>query len=436
MKLSLHIVSIMVALSLLCISLVGCLSNSETITFEDTAESESVSIPELESESEKETNEVNEEKDFEVKKMDVRKILKGNTSGGEGIYSHYRIPGMVVTKKDTVIIYFEARTGLDDWSPMNLLVYRSTDGGDTFSEPIIIVEGVSTGTTVNNPTMIVGNDGTLHLLYCVEYGICVDCNDAATSSCPHGRGVFYTRSTDDGISWSEPRNISDQASPIKRNVIAIGPGHGICLEDGTLISTVWYVRKDAGKKLESHFVSEVSTIYSKDSGETWQLGTKVRDGVGIWSPNEAMIAPTSDGRIMLSVRNGWRSGLDAENGEYTHARAVAYSDTGYSDWSRLEFDTALVDPTCMGSLFGYNFEGYPYMILSLNCNDANSRRNLTLRVSLDDGKTWDKEFVIDSGLAGYSDIAVDSKGTIYVLYEVQAGLTVNLARLVIEEIAE
>jgi len=356
--------------------------------------------------------------DPEVHDMDVEKILKGNTSGGDGIYSHYRIPGIVVTKQNTVIMYFEARTGLDDWSPMDLLAYRSTDGGNSFGEPIKIVEGVSTGTTVNNPTMIVGNDGTLHLLYCVEYGICTECNSSATSACPHGSGVFYTKSTNDGVSWSAPENISDSTSPDVRNVFAVGPGHGICLDDGTLLATVWYVRKDVGAALESHYTSEVCTIYSKDNGNSWQLGEEVPRANDTPSPNETMLAKTSDDRIMLSIRT--------TQGGY---RAVSWSDTGYSDWSTMKLDTTLVDPTCMGSLYAYDVEGYPYMILSSNCNSTSGRRNLTLRASLDDGESWEKELVIDSGLAGYSDIAVDQNGTIYVLYEVEAGLTVNLARL-------
>ncbi len=356
--------------------------------------------------------------DPEVHTMDNYKILKGNTSGGDGIYSHYRIPGIVVTKADTVIMYFEARLGLSDWADMDILAFRSTDGGNSFGEPIKIVDGVSLGATVNNPTMIVGNDNTIHLLYCVEYGVCAECDDAAYSSCEHGCGVFYCKSTDDGVTWSTPVNISNSTSPETRNVFAVGPGHGICLDDGTLIVTAWMVEKSRDMALDSHYPSEVVTLYSKDGGVTWQLGEKVPHGDNIYSPNETMLAKTSDGRIMLSIRN--------VNGGY---RAVSWSNTGYSDWSTMKYDTTLVDPTCMGSLYAYDAAGYPYTILSSNCNHDSSRCNLTLRASLDDGASWETATVIESGLAGYSDIAVDSKGTIYVLYEIEAGLTVNLARL-------
>lgn len=79
----------------------------------------------------------------------------------------------------------------------------------------MLAAGSQAGKTVNNPVMIASRDGTVHLLYCVMYGV--------ESS---NGGVFYRRSDDDGVSWSEPEEISDMTSPEIRNVIATGPGHG------------------------------------------------------------------------------------------------------------------------------------------------------------------------------------------------------------------
>ena len=45
------------------------------------------------------------------------------------------------------------------------------------------------------------------------------------------------------------------------------------------------------------------------------------------------------------------------------------------------------------------------------------RRNLTLRMSDDDGATWPIAKVLDPGTAGYSDLAAGADGTIYCLYE-------------------
>jgi sialidase-1 len=45
------------------------------------------------------------------------------------------------------------------------------------------------------------------------------------------------------------------------------------------------------------------------------------------------------------------------------------------------------------------------------------RSNLTLRLSYDEGVTFPVSKVIDPGIAGYSDLAVDNQGVIHCMYE-------------------
>jgi sialidase-1 len=45
------------------------------------------------------------------------------------------------------------------------------------------------------------------------------------------------------------------------------------------------------------------------------------------------------------------------------------------------------------------------------------RRNLTLKLSYDEGGTWPVERVLEPGRAGYSDLAVGHDRTIFCLYE-------------------
>ncbi|MEO6837514.1 MAG: sialidase family protein, partial [Ginsengibacter sp.] len=53
------------------------------------------------------------------------------------------------------------------------------------------------------------------------------------------------------------------------------------------------------------------------------------------------------------------------------------------------------------------------------CNNdiQKDRDNLTLRISFDEGKTWEKKFLIHPENTGYSDIVETSKEKIGVLYE-------------------
>lgn len=363
----------------------------------------------------------------ELPKMHRQQIIAGSAEPGG--YMRYRIPGLVVTQKGTLIMYYEARMAPgDDWAPIDLLAFRSTDGGASFGPPVVLASGAKGGQTVNNPVMLVGQDGRLHFLYCVEYGVCKTCGDA-TADCPHGVGVFYRQSTDDGLTWSAPQSLTAATQPHLRYVIALGPGHGVCLPDGTLVVPVWMVQRahlqpEADEGICAHHRGSVTTLYSKDNGATWQLGETVP---GVLQPdgsmadhNESMCAVTATGGVMLTTR--------------THGvpyRALAWSPDGHSRWTRLQYFPCLPDAVCMGSAVGACIHGRQ-VILHVNCAQTApglGRSRLLLHVSADDGQTWPLELVIEPGAAGYADLAVDQKGTLYVLYEVSAGLSCNLVRL-------
>ena len=106
-------------------------------------------------------------------------------SAGEGGYALYRIPGVVVTAKGTVLAYCEARkTGAGDWGHIDVMMRRSTDGGRRWGPARKVVQppadarknavaaaqklGGAGEITVNNPVAIAGRDGVVHFLYCVE----------------------------------------------------------------------------------------------------------------------------------------------------------------------------------------------------------------------------------------------------------------------------
>ena len=45
------------------------------------------------------------------------------------------------------------------------------------------------------------------------------------------------------------------------------------------------------------------------------------------------------------------------------------------------------------------------------------RKNVTVKLSLNDGTDWVKSLVIEPGFSGYSDLCVAPDGTVYCLYE-------------------
>lgn len=321
--------------------------------------------------------------------------------GGE-YYTRHRIPGMIVTRKGTILAYNEARQTGDDWAVMDILMQRSTDHGKTFGDFIKLAEGNDACNTVNNPVMVEDKNGRIHFLYCENYTV-------------NGCRALRRYSDDDGLTWSEPVDITEFTNPDYHNAFAFGPGHGIAIPDGTLIIPVWMVPKLYEAPIKSHTPSVLTTFYSKDNGETWKLGDLLGTNNEIICPNETSAVPTSDGGVYLNIRfQGF-------------CRAKAYSQNGYSNWQDYAPDYNLPDPQCFGSVAAYNDGKNPYTLIFANCATKEGRTHVTVRASFDNGKTYPISKLIDAERGGYVEVAVDNRaGLIYVLYENKWGITDHL----------
>ncbi len=331
--------------------------------------------------------------------FDLREIWQPNEA-----YTNHRIPGMLVTDKGTLIVYCEARRDGSDWADMDIIMQRSTDYGKTFDKPYTLARGTEEHHTVNNPVMMQDARGRIHFLYCEDYTV-------------SGGRALRRYSDDDGISWSEPIDVSSFTNPGYHNAFAFGPGHGIVTKDGTLLVPVWMVPKHFEAPEKSHAPSVISTFYSKDNGETWSLGDILHTTEDVVCPNETVAALTSCGDVYMNIRHKGT------------CRAKAYSKNGFSDWEDYAPDCSLPDPQCFGSVAAYDTKDHPYTLIFANCADQEKRARVTVRASTDDGITYPVSKLIDSKRGGYVEVATDSQaGLIYVLYEDKFGITDHLAR--------
>jgi sialidase-1 len=339
--------------------------------------------------------------------------------GEKGGYKLYRIPGLVVTGKGTVIAYCEARRSSGDWGSIDILLRRSTDGGRRWETPRRIAEvegrksrnsvaierkqGNPDDLTYNNPVAIVDRQtGAVHFLFCLEYERC-----------------FYMRSEDDGRTFTKPVEITSAFESFRSRyawrVIATGPAHGIQLRNGRLVVPVWL---SLGLTGNGHGPSVTSVIYSDDHGRTWQGGELIGlESPDLISPNETVAVQLTDGRTLLNMRS-----LSNAN-----RRAITTSRDGATGWSSPIFHNELIEPICMASLT--RFSERPGRLLFANpANLARAdgretpgggrdRRNLTIRLSEDEGLTWPVARILEAGPSGYSDLAVGRDGTILCFYE-------------------
>jgi len=349
-----------------------------------------------------------------IEKLDLFKA-------GEGGYKQQHIPGIVVTAKGSVLAWCEARRTGGDWAAIDILLRRSTDDGKTWSgaQKISDVPGPKAknpvslrmknvnpqDVTYNNPVLIADRDGTVHMLFCLEYMRC-----------------FYQRSTDDGVTWSAPVEITPAFEKFRAaydwKVLATGPDHGIQLKNGRLVVPVWLSTGTGGN---AHRPSVTSTIYSDDRGKSWHAGEVAIPCTDEWiNPNETIALELADGRVMLNARSESKA----------HRRLITISPDGATGWSTPRFDAALLEPICMGSLVRYSLAATAGKNRVLFCNPDNlqcakgkeepgknrDRKNLTVKLSYDEGQTWAVTKPVEPGWAAYSDIAVTPRGTILCFY--------------------
>jgi hypothetical protein len=341
--------------------------------------------------------------------MNKTDLFEAGTAG----YATYRIPGIVVTGGGTLLAYCEARKGLQgDWGAIDIMMRRGTDGGKTWGPPrkIVNIEGpvpknpvalkqnlAKEGEiTINNPVAVADRQtNAVHFLYCVEYARC-----------------YYMRSDDDGATFTKSVDITGAFEKFRDEydwkVLATGPGHGIQLKNGRLLVPVWLSTGTGG---HAHRPSCVSVIYSDDNGKTWQRGQIVAAHPNPVNPSETTAVHLHDGRVMLNIRH------ESE----PHWRGICFSPDGAANWSKIEFDEQLPEPVCMGSIVRFTEQPAHNKNRILFANPHNpenrQRRNVTVKLSYDEGRTWPVARSIDPGISGYCDLTAGPDGFAYCFYE-------------------
>ncbi len=336
-----------------------------------------------------------------------RKVLR--RAGDDGVKS-YRIPGLATSTKGTLLAVFDLRHNgpADLPADIDVGLLRSNDGGETWGKLQTIldydsrVEG-SKGNGVGDPTILVDRQtGTIWVAALWSQG-----NRAWHGSGPGLKpsetGQFVlTKSTDDGLTWSPPINITEQVKDPQWRLCFQGPGAGIQSKDGTLIFPAQFRAADGAP--HSCF------IYSRDAGQKWQISPPAIPAKPLTS--EAQIAELADGSLLLTMRDESRSGRRAWAKWEWKA-----SDKTTGKWS--EPWLTVPDPTCMASLIRHPAGE----LFFTNPNSPTKRVALTIRHSGDDGETWSDGKLLDPRGCMYSCLTILSDGRIGVLYEVENTLT-------------
>ena len=309
-----------------------------------------------------------------------------NTSMNENVKC-YRIPAIVTAPNGDVIAAIDERVpGCGDlkWSKdINIIVRRSSDNGKTWSAIETVVD-FPYGQSASDPSMIV--DKVTNEIFLFYNYMNLDTEKDIYN-------FHVVKSDDNGKTWSEPTDITSQiAKPEWQNDFKfITSGRGIQTKAGKLLHTM--VNLNSG----------LHVFGSDDHGKTWYfIDTPIQPA------DESKIIELADGTLMINAR------VNGKGLRYVHT-----SLDGGKTWETKPAPE-LIDPGCNASIIRYTSieDGHKKnRLLFSNAKMEKGRKNMTVRISYDEGKTWSDGKTIYTGPSAYSSLTVLKNGDIGLFFE-------------------
>jgi len=314
------------------------------------------------------------------------------------LFENVRIPKLVVTQDGTVLAFAEGCR----------LLRRSENHGKSWSEQKTV-----------NP------DGRGNVIVDESTG-------EVLIVCPPNS--YLLRSKDSGKTWVK------EEIDIKPNAMGHGIPGGVqadvvCSESGISLNHGKHkgrlvmparIQPPLGSNAQEYWQYNYNTsIYSDDSGKTWQVGESVQSGTG-----EGTLAELSDSRIYYNSRS--HMSID-------HRRRIAWSYDGGHRWVDWEVCDDLFEvggphyfkygrnPSygCNAGLVRLPLEataGKDILIFSTPDNPGatspySGRVRMTVWASFDGAENWTTKRLVYEGISAYSSLAADKDGNIYLLFE-------------------
>ena len=301
---------------------------------------------------------------------------------------NYRIPAIITSSDGSLVVATDKRKYNNNDLPedIDILINRSTDGGRTWSEPYTLAQGQGVGKGFGDCALVRTND---------EGGLLA----AFVGGCGFWQGrpenpqrTYIARSYDNGQTWSQPRDITDELYGLNcPNEVSrtwhsafFASGNGLLTSAGRIMFVL--AVRDTEEWAACNYV-----VYSDDNGESWHISGRASQ-----RGDEAKLVELADGRILMSIRH---------EGE----RWYNLSDDGGVTW-RPETSAwiDLVATACNGDIIRYSLanKGEGRNILLHSLPGPERRENVTVYVSYDEGLTWPVSKCLVPYASAYSSLCI------------------------------
>ena len=340
----------------------------------------------------------------------------------------YRIPAMVVADDGSIVVACDKRydsyRDIGGGHVIDIVVRRSTDGGKTWSEPVVVAKGDNSNDATcgyGDPSLIKGNDGKI---YCI-FG-------AGNIGYFYGLNrICVSVSEDNGVTWSSSASnppadlvstgkLTDHASSYGSNTCYglydyfVTSGRGLCTSEGYLMGLLPAQPYTNEGKTEKTSNSHDYIFYSTDKGATWHFS---EDAIFVGG-DEAKVIQANDGSLLASVRQGSNRGFNTATYTYNEADGTLTFTMG-SQWNNAQLNAGGYANN--QDIFYYQREtdeGKTDIIF--HSMTTGQHANLKLYYSIDKGRNWTEFLTVQTKGTRYVTMEKSPAGSLYLLFEDQS----------------
>ena len=303
--------------------------------------------------------------------------------------ANWRIPAIICLKDGSLLALNDKRKYNEGDLPedIDIVCRRSTDKGYTWSEPLTIAEGTGYKHGFGDAAVVECANGDIVCVFVGGNGLWASTEADPISS-------YVCRSTDGGLSWSQPEDItallwgSQAVNNTTRNYKAsfFGSGNGLRLNHGEHTGRIMFA---AAMCRKSSNTLDNFVVYSDDNGHTWNVSSRA-----FQAGDEAKLMELNDGSMLISVRR---------NG----ARGHNISTDGGETWGTQGLWSEMTTNACNGDMLRIDDNTLLHSI-----PNSMSRRDVSIFKSTDEGNTWSNPVLICPGPSVYSSMTLLNDGTI------------------------